>query len=151
MKLSAFLLGAGLSRDDFGKAVGWLFQHRFRRTKRKQRQSTWRGGGMHPRRQRASHLHPTEGVQVAYVSRFGLLAHHPSLVPPTGFQPEATGGRGWGMAEAGWGLSAPLFCSYFFPIFFLFFSYIFPIFPLFFPYFSGNWFFSFFLGKIGKK
>ena len=101
---------------------------------------------MHPRRQRASHQH-REGVQVAYVSRFGLLAHHPSLVPPTGFQPEATGGRGWGMAEAGWGLSAPLFCSYFFP----YFSYFFPIVFLFFPYFSGNWFFSFFLGKIGKN
>ena len=88
---------------------------------------------MHPRRQRASHLHPTVWVQVAYVPRFGLLAHHPSLVPPTGFQPEATGGRGWGMAEAGWGLSALLYFSYIFPIVFLFF-----------PYFSGNWFFSFF-------
>ena len=76
---------------------------------------------MHPRGQRASHLHPTVREQVAYAPRFGLLAHHPSLVPPTGFQPEATGGRGWGMAEAGWGLSALLF---------------FPIFPLFFSIFS---------------
>ena len=85
---------------------------------------------MHPRGQRASHLHPTVRVQVAYAPRFGLLAHHPSLVPPTGFQPEATGGRGWGMAEAGWGLSALLYFSYIFlfPIFPIF-SLVFPIFP----------------------
>ena len=98
---------------------------------------------MHPRGQRASHLHPTVRVQVAYAPRFGLLAHHPSLVPPTGFQPEATGGRGWGMAEAGWGLSALLFFSYFFPIFSLCFSYFFPIFSLFFPIFPETGFLAF--------